>query len=189
MDLNNIEIILASSSTSRQLLFKQAQIPYKVIVSGVDETVPDEYTPAETVEALAKRKAAAVLSRVDKEAVIAADSVVSIDGEIFGKPKDKADAFNMLKRLSGRKHEIFTGVCILYSGKEEVFSQKTEVEFYQLTDTEIWEYIETGEPFGKAGSYGIESRGVLLIKSICGDYSNIVGIPIAETIRRLKKLI
>lgn len=192
MDLNKHRLILASSSPSRKILFEQVKIPFEVVVSGVDESVPFEFSPEQTVKTLAVRKAKAVwktLSKKENVVVIAADSVVSIDDKIIGKPKDENHAFEMLKSLSGRTHRIFSGVCILIKDKEETFANMTEVSFYDLTDGEISDYVRTGEPMGKAGSYGIESRGVLLIKSICGDYSNIVGIPIAETLRRLNKMI
>lgn len=192
MDLNKYRLILASSSPSRKLLFEQVKVDFEVLVSGVDESVPDNFTPEETVKTLAQRKAKAVWQTLDETEnviVVAADSVVSIDDKILGKPKDKKHAFEMLKSLSGRTHRIFSGVCILTKDAQEVFANMTEVTFYKLTDEEISDYVETGEPMGKAGSYGIESKGVLLIKSICGDYSNIVGIPIAETLRKINKMV
>lgn len=187
MDWNKYRLVLASSSTSRKLLFEQVKIPFTIRVSGVDETVPKDFSPRQVVTALAKRKATAVFAG-ENEIVVGADSVVSIDNQILGKPKDYEHAKEMLRLLSGRTHEIFTGVCIRYKEQEEVFAQMTEVTFYPLTTEEIEEYVATGEPFGKAGSYGIESRGVQLIQSIHGDYANVVGIPIAETLRKIKKL-
>lgn len=189
MDWNDVEIVLASASPSRKLLFDRAGIPCEVLVSGVDETVPDGLSPAEVVEILAGRKARAVAPLCEGKAVIAADSVVSIDHEIIGKPKDQNDAERMIQRLSGRVHTIFTGVCIIYGSSQVVFSQKTDVEFYDLSQEEIAAYMKTGESLGKAGSYGIEGRGVLLIKAISGDYSNIVGLPLSETMRRLNSLL
>ncbi len=181
-------LILASSSPSRKMLLERAGVEFEVLASGVDETVPPEYTPAETVECLAERKGRAVLALRPESVIIAADSVVSIDGLILGKPEDDEDAKAMLRRLSGRTHCIFTGVCLLSDNKAEVFHCKTQVTFYSLTDKEIGEYVAMGESRGRAGSYGIEGAGVTLIKSICGDYSNIVGLPVAETLRRLRGL-
>lgn len=182
------KLILASASPSRKMLLERAGISFEVVVSGVDETIPPEYTPAQTVECLAERKGEAVLALRPNCAIISADSVVSIDGMILGKPKDDEDAKATLRRLSGRTHEIFTGVCLLAEGKKELFHNVTQVTFYPLTDEEIEEYVGMGESRGRAGSYGIEGKGVTLVQSICGDYSNIVGLPVAETLRRLRKL-
>lgn len=182
-------LILASSSPSRKMLLQQAGLSFDVVVSGVDETVPPEYTPAQTVETLARRKGEAVLPLCPGKPIIAADSVVSIDGLILGKPKDDEAAKATLRRLSGRTHEIYTGVCLLAEGKIDVFHMSTKVTFYPLTDEEIAEYVAMGESQGRAGAYGIEGIGVVLVQSIQGDYSNIVGLPVAETIRRLHKLL
>lgn len=183
------ELVLASSSPSRKMLLEQAGLTFEVVVSGVDETVPPDYTPAQTVETLARRKGEAVLPLQPEKPIIAADSVVSIDGLILGKPKDDEAAKDTLRRLSGRTHEIFTGVCLLANGKRDVFHMSTQVKFYPLTEEEIAEYVAMGESRGRAGAYGIEGIGVVLVESICGDYSNIVGLPVAETIRRLHRLL
>lgn len=183
------ELVLASSSPSRKMLLEQAGLTFEVVVSGVDETVPPDYTPAQTVETLARRKGEAVLPLRPEKPIIAADSVVSIDGLILGKPKDDEAAKDTLRRLSGRTHEIFTGVCLLANGKRDVFHRNTQVKFYPLAEEEIAEYVAMGESRGRAGAYGIEGIGVVLVESICGDYSNIVGLPVAETIRRLHRLL
>ena len=183
------ELVLASSSPSRKMLLEQAGLTFEVVVSGVDETVPPDYTPAQTVETLARRKGEAVLPLRPEKPIIAADSVVSIDGLILGKPKDDEAAKDTLRRLSGRTHEIFTGVSLLANGKRDVFHRSTQVKFYPLAEEEIAEYVAMGESRGRAGAYGIEGIGVVLVESICGDYSNIVGLPVAETIRRLHRLL
>ena len=183
------ELVLASSSPSRKMLLEQAGLTFEVVVSGVDETVPPDYTPAQTVETLARRKGEAVLPLRPEKPIIAADSVVSIDGLILGKPKDDEAAKDTLRRLSGRTHEIFTGVCLLANGKRDVFHRSTQVKFYPLAEEEIAEYVAMGESRGRAGAYGIEGICVVLVESICGDYSNIVGLPVAETIRRLHRLL
>ncbi len=183
------ELVLASSSPSRKMLLEQAGVSFEVVVSGVDETVPASLSPAQTVELLAERKGKAVLPLRPDKPIIAADSVVSIDGLILGKPKDDQEAKATLRRLSGRTHQIFTGVCLLASGREEVFHQSTKVTFYPLTEEEIADYVALGESQGRAGAYGIEGIGVVLVQSIEGDYSNIVGLPVAETLRRLRKLL
>ena len=183
------KLILASASPSRKMLLEQAGLDFEVVVSGVDETVPPDYTPAQTVEALARRKGQAVQALRPEAPIIAADSVVSIDGLILGKPKDDEAAKATLRRLSGRTHELITGVCLLINGQMDLFHQVTRVTFYPLTEEEIAEYVALGESRGRAGAYGIEGIGVVLIQSIQGDYPNIVGLPVAETIRRLHKLL
>lgn len=183
------KLLLASASPSRNMLLERAGLAFEVLVSGVDETVPNDFTPAQTVECLAQRKGEAVFALRPDCAVIAADSVVVIDDMILGKPKDDDDAKATLRRLSGRTHEIYTGVCLLADGKKEVFHNVTQVQFYPLSDEEIAEYVAMGESRGRAGSYGIEGLGVTLVQSIVGDYSNIVGLPVAETLRRLKAML
>ncbi len=183
------KIVLASASPSRKMLLERAGLSFEVMVSGVDETVPAEYTPAQTVECLAERKGEAVFRLRPDCAVISADSVVCIDGMILGKPKDDEEAKATLRRLSGRTHEIYTGVCLLTAGRKETFHNVTQVTFYPLSQKEIDEYVSMGESRGRAGSYGIEGKGVVLVKSICGDYSSIVGLPVAETLRRLQSLL
>lgn len=183
------KLILASASPSRKMLLEQAGLDFEVVVSGVDETVPPDYTPAQTVEALARRKGQAVQALRPEAPIIAADSVVSIDGLILGKPKDDEAAKSTLRRLSGRTHELITGVCLLINGRMDLFHQVTQVTFYPLTEEEIAEYVALGESRGRAGAYGIEGIGVVLVQSIQGDYPNIVGLPVAETIRRLHKLL
>ena len=183
------KLILASASPSRKMLLEQAGLDFEVVVSGVDETVPSDYTPAQTVEALARRKGQAVQALRPEAPIIAADSVVSIDGLILGKPKDDEAAKATLRRLSGRTHELITGVCLLINGRMDLFHQVTRVTFYPLTEEEIAEYVALGESRGRAGAYVIEGIGVVLVQSIQGDYPNIVGLPVAETIRRLHKLL
>ncbi len=181
-------LILASASPSRKMLLEKAGVKFEVAVSGVDENVPEDYTPAQTVECLARRKGEAVFALKPDHAVIAADSMVCIDGGVLGKPKDDEDAKATLRRLSGRTHELYTGVCLLCGDKREVFHSVTEVTFYSLSEEEIAEYVAMGESRGRAGSYGIEGVGVTLVESIRGDYSNVVGLPVAETLRRLQTL-
>jgi len=171
------------------MLLEQAGVELEVVVSGVDESVPEELSPAQTVECLALRKARAVEPLCPGRPIIAADSVVSIDGMIIGKPQDDDAARETLRRLSGRTHKLFTGVCVSVRGKRQVFHQATDVTFYELTDQEVNEYVSMGESTGRAGGYGIEGIGVMLVKEIAGDYPNIVGLPVAETLRRLRSML
>lgn len=189
MNLEDVEIVLASYSKARKMLFEQVGLKFEVIVSGVDETTDDTLTPEETVEELCRRKADAVFKGNSSKLVVAADSLVSIDDRILGKPDGPKGADEMLHMLSGRVHRLLTGVCIRYKDKERVFHMVTEVEFFDLTDEEITAYVATGEPLEKAGSYGIEGMGISLVKSINGDYASIVGIPVGRVLREIKIII
>ena len=177
--------ILASASPRRKELLSLAGIEYDVIVSECEEILPEKILPHEAVMLLAKQKAEDVFSRNSDCMVIAADTVVALEDKILGKPKDEDDAFNMLSSLSGRQHTVYTGVCIMTKDKTDCFFVGTDVEFYSLTEKEIREYIATKEPMDKAGAYGIQGKGFVLVKGIHGDYFNVVGLPLAETVRHI----
>ena len=177
--------ILASGSPRRKELLNLFIDDYEVLVSGCEEFVP-EGTPAEKVPAiLAEQKALAVADIRPNDTVIGSDTVVVLNNEIFGKPKDKEHAHAMLRALSGKKHFVYTGVAVAEKGEVRSFVQKTEVEFYELSDETIEKYIATGEPMDKAGAYGIQGKGSVLIKGIVGDYFNVMGLPVAKTARFL----
>ncbi len=184
--MNNI--ILASASPRRKELLTLAGIQFTVDVADADESLPQGIYPENAVEQLSKKKAHAVFQNNPNSIVIGADTVVSIDGKILGKPKNYDEAFEMLSMLSGKMHSVFTGVCIKSQSKEIVFSQETNVEFYNLTNQEIDKYIKTGDCFDKAGGYGIQTNGCTLIKGIVGDYFNVVGLPVAKTVRVLREI-
>lgn len=178
-------LILASGSPRRRELLSLITDEFEILVSGCDEFVP-EGTPAEKVPAiLAEQKALAVAKLRPEDTVIGSDTVVVLNDEIFGKPKDKAHAHAMLKALSGKRHFVYTGVAVAEKGEVRSFVQKTEVEFYELSDETIEKYIATGEPMDKAGAYGIQGKGSVLVKGIVGDYFNVMGLPVAETARFL----
>ena len=178
-------LILASGSPRRKELLSLITDEFEVLVSGCDEFVP-EGTPAEKVPAiLAEQKALAVAKLRPEDTVIGSDTVVVLNGEIFGKPKSKEHAHAMLRTLSGKKHFVYTGVAVAEKGEVRSFVQKTEVEFYELSDETIDKYIETLEPMDKAGAYGIQGKGSVLVKGIVGDYFNVMGLPVAETARFL----
>lgn len=176
-------IILASGSPRRRQLLEQVGIPHEVIISNADETI--DGPPEVQVKTLALRKAHAVCCMIkDDIIVIAADTLVFIDGKVLGKPNGPDDAFNMLKTLQGRGHTVYTGVAVLKieAGKTitESFVEATQVYFRKLSDAEIWDYVNTGEPFDKAGSYGVQEKGALLVERVNGDFYNVVGLPVVK---------
>ena len=170
-------LILASKSPRRKELLSLITDEFEIKSADVDETLPNGITPKEAVEYLSKIKAEPFANGVDT--VIGADTVVCIDDKILGKPTDRNDAFNMLKALSGRHHSVFTGVTLITPDDTVTFSVETRVKFFKLSDTQINEYIKTGECDDKAGAYGIQGKGALLVEKIEGDYFNVVGLPIS----------
>ena len=180
-----MKIILASASPRRKELLTLAGFDYEVVVSECEEILPDGITPDKAVEELARQKAEDVFARHNDAMIIAADTVVALDNTILGKPQNEDDAFRMLSSLSGRRHTVFTGVCIKTKDKTDIFHVATEVDFYELSEKEIKDYIATKEPMDKAGSYGIQGKGFVLVKGIHGDYFNVVGLPLAETVRHI----
>ena len=183
------KIILASSSPRRRELLQTAGLEFEIHVKDVDESVPEGTPPEEAAKMTAAKKAAAVADDYRNEIVIGADTIVVADGRILGKPKEEADAANMLKMLSGIEHEVITGVCIICDGMSHNFAQISKVKFYDLSEEEILSYVASGEPMDKAGSYGIQGLGCTLVERIEGDYFNIVGLPVAEVCRKIKELI
>lgn len=160
---------------------------FQIIPAKSEEVLPEKISPEDAVVLLSEQKAEEIYRENRGEIIVAADTVVAIDGRILGKPADEKDAFAMLKTLSGRAHEVFTGVCVIFAnGRKERFFEETKVEFYELSDGEIAEYIKSGEPMDKAGAYGIQGKGALLVKRIDGDYFNVVGLPVARLLRVLK---
>ncbi len=180
------DIILASASPRRSELMTLAGFRFDVICADIDEIVPEKALPQEVVMSLALQKAQAVAKDHRKSAVVGSDTVVALDGKILGKPRSESEAAEMLRSLSGRIHKVFTGVAIVCGEKVTSFFEETEVEFYPLTDQEILDYVATGEPMDKAGAYGIQGRGAVLVKRINGDYFNVMGLPISKVYRELK---
>lgn len=180
-----IDFILASGSPRRKELLELMGLEFKVIVSQADEdSVSKDLKPGLYVQELALLKASATAKEVlrNKNAVIiSADTIVTLDGQILGKPKDEDDAFNMLSKLSGCEHEVYTGYCVMRisDGKAVCGKVRTKVKFKDLSDDKIRGYINSGEPMDKAGAYGIQGLGSLLIEKIDGDYFNVVGLPIS----------
>lgn len=180
-----MKYVLASASPRRQELLKMLLPDFEVCPADLDESVPEGLLPKDSAAFLAVQKAEKVAKNYPDSTVLGCDTVVLLDGKILGKPDGRDDAFQMLSLLSGRTHLVITGVCILKDGQRQIFSECTEVEFYPLTPQEIEEYIATDEPFDKAGGYGIQGNGALLVKRIAGDYYNVVGLPVARLNRLL----
>lgn len=191
-------MILASQSPRRRELLADAGFELTVVPADIDETRLPEEKPVDLVLRLSEQKAEAVRAAQDKtpsdELLVAADTIVWMGDEALGKPTDAPDATAMLRELSGRTHHVSTGVCALRLSPEgraiarTSFVETTDVTFWELTEAEIAAYVDTGEPQDKAGAYGIQGAGRLLVKSIEGDYSNVVGLPIARLVRELAKL-
>lgn len=180
-------LILASGSPRRRELMRYITDDFTVRVSDAEETAPAGLAPGALVEYLAKQKGDAVFRSCEADdVVVSADTIVFADGNVLGKPHDETQAREMLRALSGRIHTVYTGVYIRSAKRTDSFYTATDVEFYPLTEDEISEYIATGEPFDKAGGYGIQTKGGLLVKGIRGDYYNVVGFPLAEVRRALR---
>ncbi len=182
-------IILASASPRRQELLKLIYSDFEVMPADIEEIVRKTIELEQYPEYLALKKSRHIAEKrpVD-DVVIGCDTGVFIDDIMLGKPQNKEQAAEMLKLLSGRTHKVITGCSIFYKGQNISFSETTEVEFYRLTDTDISEYIATGEPMDKAGAYGIQGKGALLVKKINGDYYNVVGLPVGQLKQKLRLL-
>lgn len=180
-------MILASQSPRRKELLGFISSDFKVIPAVGEERVPEGASPEETVLQLSRQKAEEIYKDHKNEMIIAADTIVTIDGEILGKPRDEQNAAKMLRKLSGRVHSVFTGVCVIFEdGRIQNFVEETKVEFYELTDDEINAYIATGDPMDKAGAYGIQEKGASNIKGIVGDFYNVMGLPVGRLARILR---
>jgi septum formation protein len=183
-------LVLASASPRRQELLRNAGIEFVVHPANVSEIPRDGELPRAFAERMAREKALAVFALRPNDLVLGADTVVVVDGEILGKPRDAADAVRMLRRLSGRKHEVITGVCVAgpKPKAENTRSETTLVVMNALSDDEIRSYVATGEPMDKAGAYAIQGRASRWISRIEGDYFNVVGLPVALACRMLKEI-
>ena len=182
-------VILASKSPRRQELLKLMDINFRVVLKEVDESYPEGLSPAEIALYIAEKKCRAFDEIVADEAVVTADTIVSIDGQILGKPESPEHAIAMLQTLSGRKHQVITGVCVLHKHKYNLFHDVSDVLFRVLTDDEIRSYVEKYSPMDKAGSYGIQEWiGLAGIVRIEGSYTNVVGLPTEMLYQALRQL-
>ena len=193
-----MRIILASGSPRRRELLEQIGLKFEIMVSNTEENA-DTKSPEKLVESLSRQKAEAVFSLLpEKEEVlvIGADTVVAREGNVLGKPEDQKAAVEMLSGLSGREHQVYTGVTLLYrpEGKtsaekvrRKTFHEVTKVRFFPLTEEEIAAYVETGDPMDKAGAYGIQGIFARYVESIEGDYNNVVGLPVGRVYQEAKE--
>ena len=181
-----MNIILASQSPRRKELLGLLNIPFTVQVADIDETPDPNLTAAEDVARISRLKAQAI-PRGPEDIVIAADTIVVYADKRLGKPKDEADAKQMLQTLSGRCHQVMTGLTVLRGEKTVTHTEITDVLFRELTEREIDDYIRSGDPMDKAGSYGIQSGAAVFVESIHGDYYNVVGLPVCRLSQILKE--
>jgi len=185
------KIILASGSPRRKHLLELAEIPFEVKVSDIDESYPEGLSPAEIAIHIASNKARAIQEKIDMGKnsplmILAADTVVVLDNEIIGKPLNRQNAIEILSRLSGRIHKVITGVCILNGFEEKIFAEETEVKFRELSLAQIEYYIDNYQPYDKAGAYAIQEWiGAVGIKSIKGDFYNVMGLPVSKVVQEL----
>lgn len=182
-----MELILASQSPRRRELMGLFRVPFSVRVADIDETMDHRQPPDQEVARVSRLKALAVPRGAD-DIVIAADTIVVCDGQVLGKPRDREDAFRMLKLLSGRDHQVMTGLTVLRGNRTRVCTEVTDIHFRPLSDREILSYIATGEPMDKAGAYGIQGGAALFAEKLVGDYFNVVGLPVCRLGLILKEL-
>ena len=187
-----MRIILGSASPRRREIFKQAGIDFEVVISDCEEKITKNI-PSEVVGELSQQKAEDVWNKMLKDPagsddllVIGADTIVAFGNEIFGKPADRDDAVRMLKALSGKTHQVYTGVTVITKGERITFTDSTDVTMYEVSDDEINAYVASGEPMDKAGAYAIQGGYARYIRSIHGEYNNVVGFPIARLVYELK---
>ncbi|MEJ5258405.1 MAG: Maf family protein [Fervidobacterium sp.] len=179
-------IILGTSSPRRIELFSHFKLPFQILAPQIDEKVDETLykTPEAVVIKIAKDKLQKIcdntINREDIDVIITADTIVWMDGRIFGKPRDSSNAKEILRELSGKWHKVFTGVCVKIDNEEFSFYEETSVKFRELEDEEIDFYVSTGEPLDKAGAYGIQELGGVLVERIEGDYTNVVGLPLPK---------
>lgn len=181
-------IILASKSSRRIELLKDAGLSFEVIPSNINEKADENLTPIENAMHLAELKATDVYTKYPNSLVIAADTIVTLNNKIYGKPKTEENAILMLKELRGKKHDVITGVAIIYQNKKEVFYSKSSVLIKDLTDEEIINYVQTKEPLDKAGAYAIQGIGKDIVETYEGDFLTIVGLPLKEVLTKIKEI-
>jgi septum formation protein len=189
MEVNNFVLILGSQSPRRKELLSWLNIEYKIITADIEE-ISKEKTPSNIAIDIAIQKARAVFKKCEKENnfIVSADTIVVLNDKIFGKPKDVKDAKNILTELSGKTHQVITGVCFIYNGREHCFYDQTDVTFNIISPQLLQNYLNTNDSLDKAGAYGIQGPGLTFISKINGSYSNVVGFPLDKVISELQSL-
>lgn len=184
------KIVLASQSPRRKQLLEWAEVPFEILVRETDESYPEGLPVEEVAVHIARNKAFAVKEITGLgRPVLAADTIVVLNDEIIGKPKDREDAVSILSRLSGKLHRVITGVVLLTEEKEIAFAETTEVVFHELTKAQIEFYVDHYKPYDKAGAYAIQEWiGVVGIKSITGDFYNVMGLPVSRVVQALEQV-
>ena len=183
-----MEIILASNSPRRKQLLEEAGFSLEIIPADIDETFEQDLDVYQNVCNTSYKKASKIAEKRTDKVIVAADTIVVLDGVVFGKPRDEMDAFRMLSELNGHTHEVITGVSIIKGEKKDNFYVVSEVTFKQVSDEELWEYIKTKEPLDKAGAYAIQGLGRNLILEYEGSLENIIGLPVDEVIEAIKNI-
>ena len=187
--LSKYNLILASGSPRRQHLFKELNIPFTIKVKEIDELYPEDLKAAEITDYLAELKSKSFTNLQQNDLLITSDTIVWFEGMAIGKPKDNDDAFRMLKRMSGKKHCVYTSISIKSMSFKKVFNDKTIVEFEEFTDEEINYYLDNFNPYDKAGSYGIQDWiGLIGVKRIEGSYFNVMGLPVHKLYKELLEI-
>lgn len=192
-------LILASASPRRRELLTRIGLSFEVLPTRGEEN-PRSAIPEEMVQELSAGKALEIYGSLEEQekeeaVIIGADTLVAFENRVMGKPHDEKDAFDMLFLLQGKTHQVYTGVTLIYTPKGETackkltFLEKTDVTMYPMTEQEILEYIATGEPMDKAGAYGIQGRCAAYVREICGDYNNVVGLPVSRLYQELKRIV
>ena len=182
-----MQLILASASPRRKELLGLFHIPFTIRVADIDETMDHTQSPFDEVARVSRLKALAIPREAD-DVVIAADTIVVCEGKVLGKPRDAAEAVEMLQLLSGRDHQVMTGCTVLRGQRAETFTEVTDLHFRSLSQKEIENYVASGEPMDKAGSYGIQGCAALFCERMVGDYYNVMGLPVCRLGQTLKKL-
>lgn len=183
-----MSMILASKSPRRQELLKLLGLEFTVHTADIDEHMDPSLPPEQEVARVSAEKAMAVAKDcAEEDIIISADTIVVIDGQILGKPKSEADAIRMLNLLSGRRHEVMTGLTVLSGGQSQTRVVRTGIEFRRLTDREIDAYVATGEPMDKAGAYGIQGRASIFVSHLDGDYFCVMGLPVCTLTQMLRE--
>ena len=183
-----MKLILASQSPRRKELLGLFHIPFEIRVADIDETMDPNGAPFEEVARVSRCKALAI-AREKEDVLVAADTIVVCRGKILGKPRSKQEAMEMLQMLSGRDHQVMTGVTVLHGDAEAVFTEVTDLHFRELSLAEIQRYVDSGEPMDKAGAYGIQGGAALFCSHLVGDYYNVMGLPVCRLGEVLRQMV